>query len=98
MGSCGDMYISAVAEKAGCGMRASLMAVHLKNGKAVSEQADFAKGSPADPMTMEEVKTKFRGCAECAGWSKSKTDAIIEAVSGLERAPDVKQLAKLLTR
>jgi hypothetical protein len=49
-------------------------------------------------MTTEEVNTKFRGCAEYAGWSKSKADAIIEAVGDLERLPDVKQLAKLLTR
>ena len=93
-----NFYIDPVAEKAGYDKMTSLITVHLKNGKSVTDQADFAKGSPADPMTMEEVNTKFRGCAEYAGWSKSKTDAIIEAVSGLERAPDVKQLAKLLTR
>jgi hypothetical protein len=44
------------------------------------------------------VNTKFRGCAEYAGWSRAKTEAIIEAVSELEHAPDVKQLAKLLSR
>jgi hypothetical protein len=49
-------------------------------------------------MSMEEVSTKFRGCAEYAGWSRAKTDAIIEAVGELEHAPDVKQLAKLLSR
>jgi 2-methylcitrate dehydratase PrpD len=93
-----NFYVDPVAEKAGYDKMTSLITVHLKNGKSVTDRADFAKGSPANPMTMEEVNSKFRGCAEYAGWSKSKTDAIIEVVGDLERAPDVKQLAKLLTR
>jgi 2-methylcitrate dehydratase PrpD len=93
-----NFYIDPVAEKAGYDKMTSLITVHLKNDKSVTDRADFAKGSPADPMTIEEVNMKFRGCAEYAGWSKSKTDAIIDAVGDLERAPDVNQLAKLLTR
>jgi 2-methylcitrate dehydratase PrpD len=93
-----NFYIEPAAEKAGYDKMTSLIAVHLKSGKILTDRADFAKGSPADPMTMEEVSTKFRGCAEYAGWPKSKTDAIIESVGELERAPDVKRLTKLLTR
>jgi 2-methylcitrate dehydratase PrpD len=93
-----NFYVDPVAEKAGYDKMTSLITVHLKDGKRLTDRADFAKGSPADPMTMAEVNTKFRGCAEYAGWSKSKADAIIEAVDVLERAPDVKQLAKLLSR
>lgn len=92
-----NFYVDPVAEKAGYDKMTSLITVHLRDGKTLSDRADFAKGSPADPMTMEEVKTKFRGCAEYAGWSKSKTDAIIESVADLEDAHDVKQLAKLLS-
>ncbi len=93
-----NFYVDPVAEKAGYDKMTSLITVHLKDGKTLTDRADFAKGSPADPMTMEEVNTKFRGCAEYAGWCKSKIDAIIEAVDVLERAPDGKQLAKLLSR
>jgi len=93
-----NFYVDPVAEKAGYDKMTSLITVHLKNGKTLTDRADFAKGSPADPMNMDEVNKKFRGCAEFAGWPASKTDAIIEAVATLERAPDVKQLAKLLAR
>jgi len=93
-----NFYVDPVAEKAGYDKMTSLITVHLKGDKTLTDRADFAKGSPADPMTMEEVNTKFRGCAEYAGWSRAKADAITEAVSELEHAPDVKQLAKLLSR
>ncbi|HEY8714770.1 MAG TPA: MmgE/PrpD family protein, partial [Candidatus Acidoferrum sp.] len=93
-----NFYVDPVAEKAGYDKMTSLITVHLKNGKTLTDRADFAKGSPADPMNTDEVNKKFRGCAEFAGWSASKSDAIIEAVATLERAPDVKQLAKLLAR
>ncbi len=49
-------------------------------------------------MTMQEVHAKFRGCAEYAGRPKSIAEAIIETVGNLERAPDIKELAKLLAR
>jgi 2-methylcitrate dehydratase PrpD len=93
-----NFYVDPVAESAGYDKMTSLVAVHLKDGKTLTDRSDFAKGSPADPMNMEEVHTKFRGCAEFAGWPSTKTDAIIEAVDKLERAPDVTQLAKLLSR
>jgi 2-methylcitrate dehydratase PrpD len=93
-----NFYVDPVAERAGYDKMTSLVTVHLRDGKTLTDRADFAKGSPADAMNMEEVHTKFRSCAEFAGWSRTKTDAIIEAVSDLERAPDVKQLAKFLSR
>jgi 2-methylcitrate dehydratase PrpD len=69
----------------------------MKDGRTLKDQADFAKGSPAEPMTFEEETVKFRGCAEYANWPKDKTDAIIESVSTLERAQDMSKLTGLLT-
>jgi len=40
-----NFYIDPVAEKAGYDKMTSLITVHLKNGKSVTDQADFAKGS-----------------------------------------------------
>jgi 2-methylcitrate dehydratase PrpD len=93
-----NFYVDPEAEKAGYDKMTSLIAVHMKDGRTLTDRADFAKGSPADPMTMDEVRTKFRGCAEYANWPKAKTDAIIAAVDDLEKAPNVKQLAMLLAR
>jgi 2-methylcitrate dehydratase PrpD len=93
-----DFYVDPVAEKAGYDKMTSLITIHLKGGRTLTDRADFAKGSPADPMTMEEVVAKFKGCTAYAGWPESKADAIIESVAELEHALDLKKLAKLLAR
>jgi 2-methylcitrate dehydratase PrpD len=92
-----NFYVDPVAEKAGYDKMTSLVTVHLKDGRIVKDQADFAKGSPADPMSFEEAAVKFRGCAEFANWPKDKTDAIIESVNTLERAVDIFKLSPLVT-
>jgi 2-methylcitrate dehydratase PrpD len=89
-------YIDPEAEAAGFDKMTSIIKITLKNGKVISGRAIFGKGSPADPMTFEEAATKFRGCAEYAEWPKSKTDALVQFVAGLESAPDITRLAPLL--
>jgi 2-methylcitrate dehydratase PrpD len=92
-----NFYVDPEAERAGFDKMTSLLKVHLKDGKVISGRAEFAKGSPADPMTFEEVADKFRGCAEFAKWSKEKTEAAIAFVKSIDGAPDVSRLATLLT-
>jgi 2-methylcitrate dehydratase PrpD len=60
-------------------------------------RADFAKGSPANPMSFDEVADKFRGCAEFAKWPKDKTEGVISFVKTLESASDMSKLTALLT-
>lgn len=92
-----NFYVDPTAEKAGYDKMTSLIAVHLKDGRILKDQADFAKGSPADPMTLEEAAEKFRGCAEYAKWPKSKTEKIIDFVKALESATDMGTLSPLLS-
>jgi 2-methylcitrate dehydratase PrpD len=92
-----NFYVDPVAEKAGFDKMTSLVTVHLKDGRTLKDQADFAKGSPAYPMTFEDVAGKFRGCSEYANWPKDKTDAIIESVSALERLSDLSKLSACLS-
>jgi hypothetical protein len=75
----------------------SLLKIHLKDGRVIAGQADFGKGSPADPMTFEEAAVKFRGCAEYADWPKAKMEKIIDFVKTLESVPDVGTLSPLLS-
>jgi 2-methylcitrate dehydratase PrpD len=74
----------------------SILKVHLKDGRVVAGRADFAKGSPANPMSYAEVADKFRGCAEFARWPKEKTDFVVSQVQSLENLPDVSRLAAAL--
>jgi len=92
-----NFYVDAEAESAGYDKMTSLLKIHLKDGRVIAGRADFAKGSPANPMTFEEAATKFRGCAESADWPKVKTEKIIAFVKTLDSVPDVSALFPLLS-
>ena len=85
------------AEAAGYDKMTTIIDIHLKDGRTISGRADFGKGSPANPMSYDEAADKFRGCAEFAGWSKEKTEALIEAVRNLETLSSVRELTKLMS-
>ncbi len=92
-----NYYVDPEAEQAGFDKMTSILRIHLKNGEVISGRAEFGKGSPADPMSFEEAAVKFRGCAEYAEWPKEKTESIITFVKNLENAPDLKELAPMLS-
>ena len=92
-----NFYIDPEAEQAGLNKMTSLLKIHLKNGKVLSGRAEFAKGSPANPMSYDEVAAKFRGCAEFAKWPSAKTEAVIAAIKSLETAADMTRLSAALT-
>lgn len=68
----------------------------LKDGRRFSARADAAKGSPAAPMSEEEVAEKFRGCASFAGWPAQRTEKLVTLILRLEELDDVRALAGLL--
>ena len=92
-----NFYVDPEAEAAGFDKMTSIVKIHLKDGKVLSGRAEFAKGSPANPMSYDEVADKFRGCAEFAKWPAQKTESVITLVKSLENAPNVNQLSALLT-
>jgi 2-methylcitrate dehydratase PrpD len=90
-------YIDPVAENAGLDKMTSIMKITLKDGKVITGHAEFAKGSPANPMSYDEVADKFRGCAEFAKWPAAKAEAVIAAVKSLESVSDMSKLTPSLT-
>jgi 2-methylcitrate dehydratase PrpD len=91
-------YTDPEAEKAGYDKMTTILKITLKDGRTISGRADFAKGSPADPMSFDEVAEKFLGCAAFAEWPKSKADGVIKMVSKLEDLSDVRQLTALCSK
>jgi len=91
-----NFYVDPVAEKAGYDKMTTILTVHLKDGRTVSGRADFAKGSPSDPMTSKDVAEKFKNCAEFAAWPADKCEKVIELVNNLEQVSDVYNIADLL--
>jgi len=91
-------YVDPQAEAAGFDKMTTILRIHLKNGQTISGSADFGKGSPANPMSYDEVAEKFRGCAEFAGWPLTKANQIVGLVSALEAEPDLRRLSVLCSK
>lgn len=91
-----DFGVHPDAEAAGYDKMTTIIDIHMKDGRTISGRADFGKGSPANPMSYDEVADKFRGCAEFARWPKSKTEKIVETVRALESLDSARTLTALL--
>jgi len=83
------------AEQAGYNKMTTIIEIRLKDGKTISGRADFGKGSPANPMSFDEVAEKVRDCALFAKWPSQKTSELIARVRRLEDLKDVRQLTML---
>jgi 2-methylcitrate dehydratase PrpD len=84
------------AEAAGFDKMTTIIEVELDDGTIVKGQADFGKGSPANPMTDEELVEKFRQCAAWGGLGADQTKAVLDLVWRIEELKDVGELMKLL--
>ena len=93
-----NFYKNKTAEAAGYDKMTTLIDIYLKNGKKISGRGDFGKGSPAIPMSYDEVADKFLGCAEFAKWPILKSKKIIELVKDLEKIKDIRILGRLLSK
>jgi len=65
----------------------------MKNSRSISGRADFAKGSPTNPMSRDKGEPKFSDCAAAARWPEVKTKAIAAMVNRLDDLKDVRELA-----
>src|SRR5690606_36092005 len=62
------------AEAAGFHKMTTYVDLVLKDGRRIAGLADFGKGSPAHPMSYEEVGEKFLECAEYGGWDRNRAE------------------------
>lgn len=84
------------AEAAGYEKMTTIIDIELKDGRKISGRADFGKGSPANPMSDEELANKFH---ECAAWGKlprANADKIVDLVFNLEKMKSIRELTRLL--
>lgn len=91
-----DFVIDDEAEAAGYHLMTTLLDIHLKDGRKISGRADFGKGSPAFPMSYDDVAGKFRENADFAGMTQARANAIVELVRGLENVTSLSDLTSLL--
>lgn len=91
-----DFVVDKEAEAAGYHKMTTLIAIELANGRTVSGRADFGKGSPAMPMTYNEVADKFRENAEFTRFPKQRAEEIVAMVRELESLPSIAALTNAL--
>lgn len=77
------------------GSRPAKVTVKLSDGRVLSQQLDFARGTPKKPMTEAELRAKFITCAARVLTSEQiqRTADLIEGLEGLE---DIGELCELL--
>ena len=85
-----------VAEAAGYNKMTTILKLHLKDGRVIAGRADFGKGSPAIPMSFDDVAAKFLDCAAFAKWPLSKAKSAVEMARTIEQVTDVRKLTALL--
>lgn len=91
-----DFVVDANAERAGFHKMTTLIDVELMDGRKLSGRADYGKGSPAYPMTYDEVADKFRECAEFARFPKVRAEGVVAMVRDLETLDSIDRLTTLL--
>ena len=91
-----DFVIDDEAEAAGYHLMTTLIDIELADGRKISGRADFGKGSPAFPMSYDEVADKFHENAEFAGMGRGKAQEIVELVRGLEGLASLDDLTRRL--
>lgn len=92
-----DFVIDERAEAAGYHLMTTYIDIKLKDGRTISGKADFGKGSPANPMSYDEVAAKFLECAEFARWDMGKAKEVVGMVAEFEKLPDIRGLMALVS-
>lgn len=93
-----DFVVDQEAEAAGYHLMTTLIDIELADGRHVKGRADFGKGSPAMPMSYDDVANKFRENAEFARFPKKSAEAVVAMVRDLESLPSISGLMALLAR
>ncbi|MEE4121250.1 MAG: MmgE/PrpD family protein [Paracoccaceae bacterium] len=87
-----DFVVDERAEAAGYHKMTTYIDIELADGRTVSGVADFGKGSPANPMSYDEVAGKFHECAEFAGWDRARAERVVAMVAEFEKLDSLEQL------
>ncbi len=93
-----DFVVDQDAEAAGYHKMTTIIDIQLADGRKVSGRADFGKGSPANPMSYDDVANKFRENAAFAKFPAKQAESVIAMVRDFETLPSLDRLTAALTR
>ena len=93
-----DFGVHPEAEAAGYEKMTTIIDIELADGRKIGGRADFGKGSPAHPMSDDELATKFRECAAWGKLPKASADKVVDRVFNLEKLESIRELTRLLAK
>ena len=93
-----DFGVDAEAEAAGYEKMTTLIDIELKSREVVSGRADFAKGSPVNPMSDQELSDKFRECASWGGVPDNRQGKALELIWRLDELEDISEIIGILSK
>ncbi|MGH2892575.1 MAG: MmgE/PrpD family protein, partial [Solirubrobacteraceae bacterium] len=85
------------ADGAGYNTMTSIIRVRLSNGDVLEDSAAFAKGSPSNPMSEDELREKFLGCLEARGIDPDAGNEAADLILNIEDQPDLRAITRLLS-
>src|SRR5207302_4381276 len=91
-----DFGVHPDAEAAGFDKMTTIIEVELDDGTVVKGSADFGKGSPANPMSDDELEKKFVECATWGGLDRSCARRIIDLAWRIDELENLDGLMQLL--
>jgi 2-methylcitrate dehydratase PrpD len=74
----------------------AVVTIKLKDGKVLKKRVDYAKGTTTNPLTLDELKDKFRDLTGPA-LPDERAEKIIDMLANLEELDDISRLLPLLT-
>jgi len=86
------------AEAAGYEKMTTIIDIELSDGRKIGGRADFGKGSPANPMSDDELAGKFRECAAWGKLPKANAEKLVDIVFNLEKLKSIRDLTGLLAK
>ena len=60
--------------------RVSIVTIKLNNGEQIQKRVDFPKGEPENPLSRQELESKFRSLAKYGGLSQDECDEVINEI------------------
>ena len=86
------------ADAAGLDRMATFLTAELADGTVVEAREDYPRGTPARPLSFEDVTGKFADCASYGGFDAAAIAAVVDKVRALGSLSDVRELTASLRR
>jgi 2-methylcitrate dehydratase PrpD len=86
------------ADEAGLDRMTTFLSIETIGGSSHQAREDYPRGTPANPLSFQEVVSKFGECGRYGGFEESRLAHVVDEVGRLETMTDVTELTAHLRR